>query len=59
MRLIAVAHPDLQIKGGGGRSSRPVDKGGGGLKNFFRPFRPQFGPKIAGRAGPPGKTEPH
>ena len=28
MRLIAVAHPDLQIKGG--RSSRPLDKGGGG-----------------------------
>ena len=25
-----VANPDLQIKGGGGRSSKPWDQGGGG-----------------------------
>ena len=25
-----VADPDLQIKGGGGRSSKPWDQGGGG-----------------------------
>ena len=36
----ALADPDLQI-GGGGR--------------FFRPFGPQFGPKIRG-AGPPGPS---
>ena len=24
-----------------------------GLKIFFRPFRPQFGPKITGRPAPP------
>ena len=38
-----VADSDLQIKGGGGRSSKPWDKGGGGWsqkKNFFRPFVP-------------------
>ena len=46
-----VVDPDLQIRGGegggGGRSSRPLDKGGrGGLqKDFFRPFGPEFGLK--------------
>ena len=50
-----VAVPDLQIRGGG-QSSRPWDKGGGGLqKDFFRPFGPQFGLKIRG-AGPPGTS---
>ena len=34
MGLIAVADPDLQIRGEGW-SSRPLDKGGGGLKFFF------------------------
>ena len=31
---------DLKIKGGGGRSSRPLDKGGGAvsLPKFFGPF---------------------
>ena len=29
-RLITVADPDLEIRGGRGRSSRPCDKGGGG-----------------------------
>ena len=42
-------------KGGGGeRSSRPLDKGGPGRpKNFFRPFGPQFGPKLRGGGQPP------
>ena len=46
----SVADPDLQLKGVGeaGRSSRPLNKeGGGGLQNiFFRPFGPHFGLKI-------------
>ena len=53
--------PDLQIRGGvgwgggGGWSSRPLDKGGGaGLqKKFFRPFGSQFGLKIRGWPSPP------
>ena len=43
--------PDLKMGGGGGRSSRPWDKGGEGpicQKNFFWPFGPQFGLKIGG-----------
>ena len=56
-RKSSVADPDLQIKGKGGgrvgggrRSSRLWDKGGGGglKKNFFRPFRPRFGLKNKG-----------
>ena len=47
--------PDLEIGGGGvwGRSSRLLDKRRGGLpKKCFRPFGPQFGPKIwEGRGG--------
>ena len=45
---------DLKIKGGG-RSSRPLDKGGGAVspQKIFRPFRPQFGPRKKGGAGPP------
>ena len=45
--------PDLEMGGGGGGvggsgwSFRPLDKMGDGLpKSFFRPFGPQFGPKI-------------
>ena len=35
-----------------GRSPRPWDKVGGPvLKNFFRPFGPQFSPKVTGGAG--------
>ena len=48
--------PDLEIRGGGGwgRSSRPLDKRGDGLpKSFFRPFGPQFGPKIWEGLDPP------
>ena len=38
-----------------GRSSRPWDKGGPGLrKKFFRPFGSQFGLKMTRVAGPPG-----
>ena len=36
--------------GGGGWSSRPWDKRGDRLKIFFRPFGPQFGLEIRGRA---------
>ena len=43
-----MADSDLQIRGKGGRSFRPRDKGVF-LKIFFRPFRPQFGPKITGK----------
>ena len=40
---IAVADPDLQLRGGGA----------GGLKNiFFWPLGPQFALKISGRPGP-------
>ena len=47
--------PDLEITGGGGgRSSRPLNKGERerSPKNFFRPFGPQFGLNIRGE-GPP------
>ena len=49
----AVPGPDLEIRGRG--SSRPLDGGGGWFpKNFFWPFRSQFGLKIrvGGRAPP-------
>ena len=48
--------PDPEIRGGGGWSSRPLDKGGGGgLEKVF--FGPQFGPKIRGEPGPsPGSV---
>ena len=41
--------------GGWGRSPRPWDKGGGGglKQKLFRPFGPQFGPKVTGGAGLP------
>ena len=49
LRLISVADPDRQIKGG------PEISGGVGTgrtpKNFFWPFGPQFGLKIRGRGG--------
>ena len=44
---IAVADPDLQIRGGPGRTD-PEIREGGSPKNFFCPFWPQFGPKIGG-----------
>ena len=40
---------DKGVGGGGGRSSRPLEKGGPGLpKYFFRAFGHQFGLKIKG-----------
>ena len=38
--------PDLEVRGGGG--------GGSLRKNFFQPFRPQFGLKIRKGEGPLG-----
>ena len=52
----AVPYPDLEIRGGGGGgSSRPLDKGreGGLQKNFFRPFGPQFDLRIRWGRGSP------
>ena len=36
-----MADPDFKIRGGGGHPGPRI--GEGGLKNFFRPFEPQFG----------------
>ena len=48
-----VPDPDLEIRRGGGRSSRPLDKGEGqSPTKFFRSFAPQFGLKIRGGGGP-------
>ena len=47
----ALADPDLQIGGGGGHPEPQIRVVG----RFFRPFGPQFGPKIRG-AGPPGPS---
>ena len=46
--ITAVPDPDLEIRwGGGGRSSRPLHKGGGrSLKKIFPPYGPQFGLKL-------------
>ena len=57
--LYPVADPDIQIRrrvgggrGGGGHPD-PEIRGRPGLKkNFFRPFRPQFGQKMRWRAAP-------
>ena len=47
---------DLEIRRGGGfRSSRPLDSGEGGAglqKKFFLPFGSRFGLKIMGGPGP-------
>ena len=49
--------PDLEIRGRGGggcRSSRPLERGGGSLqKKFFRSLGPQLGLKIRGGPDPP------
>lgn len=50
--------PDLEI-GGEGRSSRLLERGGGGgevSKIFFKPFRPQFGLKIREGSAPQTPT---
>ena len=47
--------PDLEIRGGGGgrRSSRPLERGGGSLqKHCFRSLEPQLGLKIRGGPDP-------
>ena len=53
MGLIAVADSDLQIREGAVMHPDPEIRGGF-LEIFFRPFRPQFGPKLTGRPGVPG-----
>ena len=54
--------PDTDLEIRGTRSSRPLDKGGGGgvSKKIFRPFGPQFGLKISGAQAPrvPPKDPP-
>ena len=52
----SVPDPDLEIRGGGGGwSSRPLDKAweGGLPPKMFPPFGPQFDPKITGGRAPP------
>ena len=49
----------LEIRGegrgrGGGNPDPYICNGAGGLPQIFRPFGPQFGPKIRGQGGPPG-----
>jgi len=57
------SHCRIQIRPwdkGDARSSRPLDKEGGGgavSKKLFRPFRAQFGLKIRGSPGPPENLE--
>ena len=47
--MLTVVDPGLQIRdGGAGGHPDPEIRGGGGLKKIFRPFGPQFGPKIRG-----------
>ena len=47
--------PDLEIRGGRGWSSRPLDKAweGGLPPKMFPPFGPQFDPKITRGRAPP------
>ena len=53
MRARSVADPDLQIAGGG-RSSRPWNKGGGSVsKKFFSALRASFWSKNKGGGPPP------
>ena len=57
-KVVLIRHSQFRIQilrlgGGGGWSSRPLDKGGWCPKNFFLPFGPLFGLKIRGD-GPPG-----
>ena len=50
------ADPYLQIRreeGGGGVMHTLRKVGGVSKKKFFRPFGPQFGPKIRGSLDPP------
>ena len=53
----SVADPDLQISGEGSGHPNFEIRGGPVLKKqIFRPFGPQFGPKIRGGPGPPGSS---
>ena len=56
----ALADPDLQIRwsggGGGGRSSRPLDKGEAVSKNIFSVLRASVWSKNKGEPGPPGPS---
>ena len=48
--------PDLEMGGGGGHLVSSIKGRAGLLKTIFRPFGPQFGPKIRGGPGPPGPS---
>ena len=56
---MAVPDPDLEMGGGGARGG-PLDPeisgGGRSPKNFFWPFRSQFGLKIRGGGGGAGPS---
>ena len=54
MGLIAVAGSDLQIREGAVMHPDPEIRWGF-LEICFRPFRPQFGPKLTRRRGPAAK----
>ena len=59
VRVLTVLDTVLEIRDWG-QSSKPLEKGGGGVgavskktqKKFFRPFGPQFGLKLRGNSGP-------
>ena len=48
--------PDLEIRGGGGGSSRPLDKGGRSPPKHFLALRASFWSKDKGGASPPGPS---
>ena len=51
------SRPSDKVGGRGVGVIQTLRKGGGGLKKeFFRPFGPQFGLKIRGVPGPPGRS---
>ena len=50
-RLIRVADPDLEIRGGGGGHPDPEIRKGAGLKKFFSALRASVWSQI--RGGPP------
>ena len=58
--LLINSVPELDLEIRGARSSRPLDKGGGGRspKENFRPFGPQFGLKMRGGGGGGGGADP-
>ena len=57
MMFVTVPDPDFEIRGGGGRSSRPFDKGREGLvsqKIFSAPRASVWSKNRGGRGGPAG-----